>query len=362
LPGVEVAFPEIGFPAKVRIGESETRTTVQALPHAMGSYSPFDDLLAGEFFGDDTSACAVIRWETLKAMNIIVSDPDSLGVTRTVPADSLIGQPIQVLTAVLDLSGLQMDPMRAMLQPGRGPFAESVSEFKICGIMKRQSSFTERRYRGGVIVPMKTGQRLPRLGFSSVWDLLGRDADDDAYEMVYVRVREIGQTGAARDTLESMGLSVVSISDQLSEIRRGFLILDSILGAVGTIALLVASLGIVNTMVMSILERTREIGVMKAIGGSEHQIRSIFFVEAATIGVLGAAFGLVLGWLVTRAANFVVNARILPPGEDPVNLFYFPAWLILGAIGFAVAVSLIAGLYPAGRAARIDPVKALRHD
>jgi putative ABC transport system permease protein len=115
-------------------------------------------------------------------------------------------------------------------------------------------------------------------------------------------------------------------------------------------------------MVMSILERTREIGIMKAIGGSEGEIKTIFFVEAAVIGVAGAALGLVLGWCVTRVANLVVNVRILPEGEAAVNLFYFPAWLILGAVGFSVLVSLAAGLYPAFRAARIDPVEALRHD
>jgi putative ABC transport system permease protein len=371
LAEVEIAFPEIAFPVKVRIGEGETKTTLQALPSAMGSYSPFNDLLAGEFFADDTVASAVIRWETLKAMDILISAPegraetsgaDSAGVTRVVAPDSIIGKPLQVITAVLDISEVRMDPMRAMLQSGRSPFAESVSEFKICGILKRQSTFAERKFRGGVIVPMKAGQRIPRLGFSSVWDLLGRGAEHDGYEMVYVRVKEIGQTESVRDTLESMGLNVISISDQLKEIRKGFLIVDSILGAVGTIALVVAALGIVNTMVMSILERTREIGVMKAIGGSEQEIRTIFFVEAATIGVIGAIFGLILGWLVTRVANLVVNSRLMPAGEAPINLFYFPIWLILGAVGFSIVVSLIAGLYPASRAARVDPVTALRHD
>jgi putative ABC transport system permease protein len=128
------------------------------------------------------------------------------------------------------------------------------------------------------------------------------------------------------------------------------------------VALFVAALGIVNTMVMSILERTREIGVMKAIGASDAEIRTIFFAEAATIGAVGAVCGLILGWLVTRLANAVVNIRFLPAGEEPVNLFYFPLWLILGAVGFSIVVSLLAGLYPAGRAARVDPVKALRHD
>ena len=101
---------------------------------------------------------------------------------------------------------------------------------------------------------------------------------------------------------------------------------------------------------------------MKAIGGSENEIRMVFFVEAATIGLIGAFFGLVLGWIVTRIANVIANSQFLPPGEPPIDFFYFPLWLILGAVMFSIVVSLAAGLYPANRAARVDPVKALRHD
>jgi putative ABC transport system permease protein len=138
--------------------------------------------------------------------------------------------------------------------------------------------------------------------------------------------------------------------------------MDSLLGAIGTVALIIAALGIINTMIMSILERTREIGIMKAVGGSENQIKLIFFVEAAFIGLIGAIFGLVLGWLVSRVANIIINSRLQPLDASQVDLFYFPLWLIAGAIAFSILVSLAAGLYPAIRAARIDPVKALRHD
>ena len=145
-------------------------------------------------------------------------------------------------------------------------------------------------------------------------------------------------------------------------IKKAFLIVDAALGAVGVIALFVAALGIINTMVMSILERTREIGIMKAIGGSETEIKTIFFFEAGCIGFLGGVFGLVLGWLVTRVANLVMNHYIVNNGGYEVDLFYIPVWLILGAMGFSILISLLAGLYPAVRAARVNPVEALRHD
>ena len=234
--------------------------------------------------------------------------------------------------------------------------------FTLGGVLKGSSAFAEGRLRGGVVIPMQAARTIPHLGFSTVWELLGSRGGADGHSSVYVRVEELSDLEPARAEIEAMGLHVVSITDQLKEIRRGFLIVDSVLGAVGTIALVVAALGIVNTMVMSILERTREIGVMKALGAADGEVKMIFFVEAATIGTIGALLGLVLGWVVTRIANVVINARLLPAGEARIDMFYFPMWLIAGAVGFSIMVSLIAGLYPAVRAARVDPVEALRHE
>ena len=209
---------------------------------------------------------------------------------------------------------------------------------------------------------MQNTSKIPRLSFSSVWDILGEGKEEGTYSSIYVRVAQLEDLTPVREKIEAMGVGVFALADELEEIKRAFLIMDSLLGAIGTIALIIAALGIINTMLMSILERTREIGVMKAIGGSENEIKFIFFVEAACIGLIGAIFGLMLGWLVTRIANQVMNTMVLPDNQGPIDLFYFPLWLILGALGFSVFVSLAAGLYPAIRAARIDPVRALRHD
>jgi putative ABC transport system permease protein len=209
---------------------------------------------------------------------------------------------------------------------------------------------------------MKASDAISRLGFSSVWNLLKRRSTDDVYSSIYVRARSMEALAPVKENVEQLGFGAFSIADQLEEIKRGFVILDSALGTVGIIALVVAALGIINTMVMSILERTREIGVMKAIGGSETDIRSIFFVEAGFIGLIGGLCGLALGWIVTRIANLVANAYIASRGGPHVDLFYIPLWLILGAMGFSILISLLAGLYPAIRAARVDPVHALRHD
>ena len=371
ISGVEIAFPEIRFPVKVRIGDRETRTHLQALPAAMGSYKPYNEMMSGEFFGDDTSSTLVIRWETLKQMNLFIqdeirptrqSDGDTLKGMSVVRSDSIVGKPIEIVSAALDGSQFPSNPMLPFLKPDRSIIKESVTEFTVSGILQKSGTFSGSRLKGGIIAPLKAVGKIPRLGFSSVWELLGNRDEKNTYNSIYVRMKSMGDMEPVRDEIEKMGLHVFSITDQLEEIKRGFLIMDAILGAIGTIALVVAALGIINTMIMSILERTREIGIMKAIGGSEGEIRMIFFIEAGTIGLIGAVFGLILGWIVTRIANMIANVRFLPPGEPAVDFFYFPLWLIFGAVAFSLVISLAAGLYPANRAARVNPVEALRHD
>ncbi len=245
---------------------------------------------------------------------------------------------------------------------GRMPFRDETVTLEIVGIQSGSMGFSGLGVGGKAIVPSGTAKRIPRLSFSSIWDLLDSGEGEREYDSIHVKVGEMGELEAVGDAIEEMGFGTITLADYLDEMKRTFLLMDALLGAVGTIALFVAGLGIVNTMVTSILERTREIGVMKAIGGSEAEIRWIFFIEAATIGVLGGILGLGRGWVVTKIANVAANAYLRPYGMAPAAFFHMPIWLILGAIGFSVVVSLLAGIYPAARAARVDPVKALRHD
>ena len=123
-----------------------------------------------------------------------------------------------------------------------------------------------------------------------------------------------------------------------------------------------ASLGIVNTMVMSILERTREIGILKSLGADDRDIRLLFLVESGVIGAIGATVGLLVGWVMTRVASAIAHAIMVKEGMGDVDLFAMPVWLIVTALSIGIVVSLAAGYLPAVRAARVDPVVALRHD
>ena len=367
---VEIAFPDETFAAKLRMNGKETERSVQPFPAAMSRYSPYSDLLGGEFYPTDSSRSVVIRWETLKKLGLIVDYPDlrytlsredSLKGTQIVSADSVIGMEITLITAALN-EDFPANPLGILMKRDFEPFRETERTYTVCGIISPRDEFSYDRFRGGLLVPQVTAREIPRLNFSSIWDILGDDREDGTYSSIYVRVDRMEELSNVRKEIEALGVGVFAIADQLEEIKRGFLIIDSLLGAIGTVALIIAALGIINTMLMSILERTREIGIMKAVGGSENEIKFIFFIEAACIGLVGAVFGLLLGWGVTRIANHVMNTSLLPDDQPFIDLFYFPLWLILGAVAFSIVISLAAGMYPAVRAARIDPVKALRHD
>ncbi len=368
MEGVILAFPDESFAGKLKFNEKEVSKNMQPIPAAASGFFPYNDMLAGELYPHDSSQTVVIKWETLRDLGLIVEYPDldytlskqdSIKGTRIISPDSIIGRKITLVTAQLNIPS---NPLGILMGNEFDPFEESSREYTICGITNPRGEFSFDHSRSALVIPPVTARSIPRLGFSSVWDILGDGKEEGTYSSIYVRVAEMEDLTPVRKKIEAMGLGVFALADELDEIKRAFLIMDSLLGAIGTIALIIAALGIINTMLMSILERTREIGVMKAVGGSENEIKFIFFIEAACIGLVGAIFGLILGWLVTRIANQVMNTMVLPDNQGPIDLFYFPGWLILGAVGFSIVVSLAAGLYPAIRAARIDPVRALRHD
>jgi putative ABC transport system permease protein len=189
------------------------------------------------------------------------------------------------------------------------------------------------------------------------------ESDYDGYDSAIVRVNDPVALTEVRKRLTELGFASFSIVDQLEQFRTVFLIIDSVLGLLGGISLLVASFGIANTMIMSILERTREIGIMKAIGAEDREIKLIFFFEAAVLGICGGVLGVLAAWAIDAIANRLAYRFILKPqGGSFVDFFHLPPWLSIGAILFALGVSILAALYPAARAARIDPVRALRHD
>jgi len=141
-----------------------------------------------------------------------------------------------------------------------------------------------------------------------------------------------------------------------------FNILGLVLGGIGGIALVVAAVGVVNTMIMSILERTREIGVMRAVGARRGTVSLLFTFEAGLLGFFGGVFGLVIGYGAMLIANPLINKQLQGNSITGSNIISLPIWLIVGVIGLTTLIGILAGLYPARRAAHLDPVEALHYE
>ena len=366
LPGVALAFPEVRFPVTARLGRREAQTMLQGVPLALGEHAPFDSLRHGRFFAADDERAVVVSERFLSDLGLRVeahgerAGDDTARGAAVVPADSVLGRELEVAVPVLDVSRLARGVFGGA--SAAAPLREEVIRLRVVGIRSEEGPFEIGLLRSGLTVPEATARAIPHFEFSTVWQMLDAARGGAGYPALHVRLRSATDLGETREAVEAMGFEVVALADHLTEIRRSFLIMDALLGAIGVVALVIAGLGIVNTMVTSILERTREIGVMKAVGGGDGDIMRIFFVEAGAIGAAGGVLGIALGWAVTRLGNLVLNRYLRPEGFPPEDLFDMPPWLVAGAIGFAVVVTLMAGLYPALRAARVDPVKALRHD
>lgn len=185
----------------------------------------------------------------------------------------------------------------------------------------------------------------------------------DGYDQLIVQAADLATVPAVTAAIEELDLNVQSLEAILDVANQVLALLQALLGSVGALALLVAALGVANTMMMAIYERTREIGVLKALGGSAGEIRQLFTIEAGLIGLIGGISGLILGTLLGRLVDWIAHRYLISEGVTGVGaLSIVPWWLAIGALIFATLIGIMAGLYPAARAARLDPVTALRHE
>jgi putative ABC transport system permease protein len=169
------------------------------------------------------------------------------------------------------------------------------------------------------------------------------------------------------DTITQLGYQAYTPQSFVQGINSFFLILQVIFGGVGAIALLVAAIGIANTMAMAILERTKEIGLMKAVGATNRDVLSIFLGEAAGIGFIGGLGGIILGWAAGQIINVLALAYLAGQaaqqgGPPPTTAVFTPLWLPIFTLIFATLIGLLSGLYPALRAATMIPVNALKYE
>ena len=179
------------------------------------------------------------------------------------------------------------------------------------------------------------------------------------YSSASVQADDMDHVEELADTIRSMGYDVSTNIEYINSMKKQFAMVQGVLGGIGAVSLFVAAIGITNTMMMSIYERTKEIGVMKVIGCSLKNIRQMFLLEAAFIGFMGGVVGNILSFIMSAAVNFVVSGESMGVSG---KLSYIPPWLALAARGFAVLVGMAAGYFPALRAMRLSPLAAIRNE
>jgi putative ABC transport system permease protein len=376
IPGVAYVEPSVNFAVYVR-ANGKLLTQFVGGANVPNAATRFQHFAAGHMISSPTADEAVVSERFLR----------DYGFDK--PADA-VGKTIELLAPRADNSKEQDHkeedeaPNFFGIPLDDGGIDESAPDvetktFRIAGVLSTeiregagQGGLRGMMPSAGIYVPLQvahdwtTQHRTPMgqvaLALARRGGNLG-EGQSEGYDSAVVRVTDPVQLTSVRQKISELGFGSFSIVDEIDQIRTVFLIIDSVLGLLGGISLLVASFGIANTMIMSILERTREIGIMKAIGAEDGEIRLIFFVEAAVIGVAGGVIGVLLAWGIDSVANRLAYRFILKPqGASFIDFFDLPLYLSFGAVAFALVVSIVAALYPASRAARIDPVRALRHD
>jgi putative ABC transport system permease protein len=395
IPGVNLVYPFDAFAVTVKVGDSLFSSRAQALPSAAMKTKLFSRLMAGAAFDSNGSRQAIVSEEFLKHAGI--SSPDSaIGRSfvlsaRVSSVDSGIARIMMDKNRSLTqaMQSIRFDSLANKAYLSRILRVEASEAFKrfLDGYMNAQQVLSDTlvicgvreggrgiRIRGEqIIVPMAIASKFSSGGpGANPADIVGAmrsgtlfsksDGSGKTFPQVTVDFDPKVFYKGIRDSVEAMGFRTFSFAAEFEQIQKMFLYFDLALGVIGLIALITASLGIVNTMVMSITERRKEIGVLKSLGADDRDIRWLFLVESGVIGMIGTVAGTFFGWVITRVVSAVARGYMRREGIPEMDLFSLPPWLILIALGVGIGVSVLAGFYPAARAARVDPVEALRNE
>ncbi len=233
------------------------------------------------------------------------------------------------------------------------------------GVLK--GNYKDYQTMGSVFIDIEFAMELNAL-YNKVNGIKTNPNDDTGYNYAKIRVDDMNKVGEVSDYIKSLGFDTYSADDIREPMRQQTMIIQIILGSLGGISLLVAALGIANTMVMSIYERTREIGVMKVLGCKLSNIRSLFLLEAGSIGLIGGVFGVGISYLGSFILNNVLAGSLMGGmgygymGDTSVKISIIPLWLVGLGLSFALFVGLFSGFYPANRAVKISALEAIKHE
>ena len=351
LPNVMEVYPQVRFYTEVRFQDKPFATVVAGMPDSSRNSGAFDGM-QGNFFSSTTADEAILQIEFAKDLS---TNPPSL-----------IGQELTLRYAerqAIPAAGSEASSNGGEASGGFSVVPKQL-RLKIVGIVETEPAAGY----GGIgnarlLMPLDTASTLRAAQVNDLRDIVrGSSAAKTTYPSLSVRAKSPSQVEALEASIKNLGFNAFSLLDASKSLRTFFSVFDSLLGIFGSLALAVATLGIVNTLVMAILERRREIGVLKALGASDSDVQQLFFIEAGVMGFLGGILGVGFGWFLGRAITFGTNVYLKRQNLNPIELSSVPWWLVILALAFAVVVSLAAGLYPASRAAKLNPVDALRYE
>ncbi len=354
LPNVVEVYPQIRFPTEVRYNGNPYSTIVAGVPDSARGNGSYDGI-QGSFFSGPNADEAILQIEFAKDL----SDQTA----------TLIGKDL-----VVRYAERQALPRQSGSSDGSAGYGADASgggfsivprekKLRIVGIIETEPAAGFGGFGSGrLLIPLEVASTLRAAQVNDLRDAVRATNGKPAYASLTVRAKSPSQIEAIENAIKAMGFGTFSLLDASRNLKLFFTIFDLLLAIFGSLALAVATLGIINTLVMAILERRREIGILKALGAADRDVKQLFFVEAGVMGLFGGVLGVGFGWFIGRTLTWGTNIYLHRQNLPSAHVFSVPWWLVLGAIAFAVAVSLAAGLYPATRAARLNPVEALRYE
>ena len=361
LANVVEVYPEIRFPTEIQFEGKPFSTTVAGIPASAKSDGAFDGM-KGAFFSGPNVDEAILQIEFAKDLS---TQPDSL-IGKNLTLRYAERQPLPPEPSAGKSKTGANGKTPPLQETDLSPGFSIVPREKICrivGVVETEPATGFGGFgRGRLLIPLQVAETLRIAQANDLREILRGTSSKGNYDSLTVRVKGPSQVKSVEDAIQSQGFTTFSLLDATKSLRQVFAVFDLLLGIFGSLALAVASLGIINTLVMAILERRREIGILKALGAADRDIRRLFFAEAGVMGLLGGILGVALGWLIGSALTFGTNVYLRRQELPPIDLSSIPWWMVAGAIGFSVLVSLAAGIYPASRAAKLNPVEALRYE
>lgn len=315
LNNVAMVSPSITQPAKATFSSSTAQVLAQGIKAEALSFEGVS-LLAGQYFGEGNDGIVISK---AAAQNFEIKD-----------YGNIIGKEIEINIVVMPED------------------STNLMDFKNVELKETVVGISNDELISSVYIPLEKLKDITKAS---------------NYSTLKVKVADRKKVETVRDQIEGLGFMTTSVVDLINQVDRVFLITQIILGIIGGVALVVALIGIINIMTISLLERTHEVGIMKAVGATDKDIKRIFEYEVFLFGLTGALAGVFSAWLFGSFINFLIHYLMIASNiTGSLTVFVSPLYFIIQMVVLTVLVSLLAGWYPAKRASKLSPMEALRYE